>query len=232
MGPGYVFELITVVVVGVIITFFTTSVDVVGVVVVAAAVVAVVVLLCTGSFCFCCVAIVVDAYRRKIFEAAVLFSRSWIDRLFRCLLLNATAAAVAADPLLWSLLLLLALSSAELRWFFPATVAVAPEAEPDVDDPVLSAPPLLLPLTIRNNRTRLATGPAPSTADPATVVVAELAAVDATESFPLVVVWPPILATNRCNTAVVGAEGSALRLLCLLLWWLWLWWWFLESRDI
>lgn len=76
------------IVAGVIMTFFTTSVEV-----------------CTGSFCFCCTAIVVDAYRLEIFDAAaVLFSRSWIDRLFRVLLLSAPEAAAP-------LLLLLPLSS-------------------------------------------------------------------------------------------------------------------------
>lgn len=67
------------IVVGVIITFFTTNVDVF-----------------TGSFCFCCTAIVVDAYRREILDPAVLFSRSCMDRLFLVLLL------IALLPLLFT----------------------------------------------------------------------------------------------------------------------------------
>lgn len=199
-GPGYVFELIAVVAAGVIVTFFRTNVDV-----------------CTGSFCFCCTAIVVDAYRRKIFDAAVLFSRSWIDRLFLCLLLS--AAAAAADPL-WLLLLALSSKCAEFRKFFPITVAVVVvdvvvELPPDPADDV---PVLSLLLTIRNNRPLREIGPsvAPLVALPEFPVMFVATVV----SFPLAVV--PILATNRCNTAVVGAVGSAFRL-CLLL----LWWWFL-----
>lgn len=192
-GPGYVFELIAVAA-GVIVTFFRTNVDV-----------------CTGSFCFCCTAIVVEAYRRKIFEAAVLFSRSWIDRLFLCLLLS--AAAAAADPL-WLLLLALSSRCAEFRKFFPITVAVVVVELPP--DPADDVPVLSLLLTIRNNRPLREIGP--SVVPPVALAEFPVMFVATAVSLPLAVV--PILATNRCNTAVVGAVGSAFRLcLLLLLWW-------------
>lgn len=88
-----------------IITFFTTSVDV-----------------CTGSFCFCCTAIVVDAYRREILDAAVLFSLSCSDRLFRCFTLSAAVVIL----LLLILLLMFALSRfAELRRLFRVITGAA-----------------------------------------------------------------------------------------------------------
>lgn len=181
---------------GVIMTFFTTNVDV-----------------CTGSFCFCCTAIVVDAYRREIFEAAVLFSLSWIDRLFLVLEFNAAAE-----------LLLFAVSKrlAAFRRFLAITVADAPPPEP-ADEPLTVAAAVVVvvvvlllegavvlsaPLTILRIRALRA-------GDPWSAVAGAAAAVEAGTEVAVAVdgsLTRDILATNLCKLAVVGAVGSAFRL--------------------
>lgn len=184
-------------------TFFTTNVDV-----------------CTGSFCFCCTAIVVDAYRREIFEAAVLFSLSWIDRLFLVLEFNAAA----------ELLLLFAVSKrlAAFRRFLAITVADALPPEP-ADEPLTVAAAVVVvvvvvvgllllllegavvlsaPLTILKIRALRA-------GDPWSAVAGAAAAAAAGTEVAVAVdgsLTRDILATNLCKLAVVGAVGSAFRL--------------------
>lgn len=180
------------------VTFFTTKVDV-----------------CTGSFCFCWTAIVVEAYRREIFEPVELFSR-WIDLLFRCLLLKAQ--------------LLFALSNrfTEFRRFLAITDAEPPDPVVTVAVGVvvvvmvLDEELVLSPLINFNSRVLLKCVVAwvPTTAPPPpspafTTECAPPPPADA--SFTLVEL---LFATNRGKTAVVTEDSAAKLFLLLILLWL------------